>query len=59
MINFVNNVYFFFNFMEFLRIIYETILHMACKSGNTQIVKCIISLNHIDINSQTILFVVS
>lgn len=42
--------------MEFLRIIYETILHMACKSGNTQIVKCIISLNHIDINSQTILY---
>ena len=35
--------------------IYETLLHQACKSGNIEIVKYLISLNKIDINAKTIL----
>ena len=34
--------------------VFETILHSACKSGNLEVVKYIISLNKIDITSKTI-----
>lgn len=41
--------------MEFQIIdIFETILHIACESGNLELVKYIISLNIIDINSKTV-----
>ena len=41
--------------MEFEnRNISETILHLACESGNIELVKYIISLNKIDITSKNI-----
>lgn len=35
---------------------FETILHLACLSGNLELVKFIISLNKIDIKSKTIFY---
>ena len=36
---------------------FKTILHIACESGNLELVKYIISLDKIDITSKTILFI--
>lgn len=42
--------------MEFFFIIfYDTLLHLACESGNLELVKYLISLNKIDIKSTNIL----
>ena len=32
--------------------VYKTILHSGCESGNTEVVKYILSLNKIDINDK-------
>lgn len=44
--------------MEFLKfiIIYNTIIHLASRTGNIDLVKYIISLNKIDITSKNIFF---
>lgn len=46
-------------FMEFQKKvnIYYTILHLACKSGNCDLVKYLILLDIIDITSKTILLI--
>ena len=38
--------------------IFKTILHLACESGNVELVKYIISLDKIDITSKTILIII-
>lgn len=59
-LNVTNAFCFFFKvqiFMEFIIFkIYFTILHSACKSGNINLVKYLLSLNKIDSKSVTILF---
>lgn len=44
--------------MKFLRkkLFYETILHLACKSGNYDLVKYLISLKDIDVNAKDEIF---
>lgn len=44
--------------MEFQKIIefYATILHYACRSGNIDLVKYLISLNKIDMQAKTIVY---
>lgn len=43
--------------MEFkkFKLFYNTILHIACESGNVDLVKYLVSLNKIDITTKTIL----
>lgn len=44
--------------MKFQRkkLFYETILHLACKSGNYDLVKYLISLKDIDVNAKDDIF---
>ena len=54
---FIHYISFIKNFNDIKSInINKTILHLACESGNVELVKYIISLNKIDVTLKTISF---
>lgn len=44
--------------MFIFKTFYKSILHHACESGNVELVKYLLSLNRLDINSNDIFFVI-